>query len=92
MKDGDNRRSFLTGRSFSVSESADFAREHLERRQAELEYVKGRSIEVADLEETDVQIESSNKKNVIPINSDSPAVTDDVFTLKEDGREARGDA
>ena len=84
MKADAYRGSFLSDHSCNASQNADFAEEHLERRKAELEYVNGRSTEVADLEEADVQIESSKKKHFIVINGDSPPVAEDFFTLKED--------
>ena len=77
MKDGDHKRSFLSGSSYSSVEYADFAEEHFERRKTELEYVKSRVTDVVDLEEVN---------HDILVDYDSPIETGDFFTSKDDDK------
>ena len=77
MKNGDHKRSFLSGSSHSSVENADFVEEHFERRKIELEYLQGRRNDVSDREEVN---------HSMLIDYDSPTETGDFFAAKEDDK------
>ena len=67
MKDNNYSGSILRSREPRAEESADFADEHWERREVELEYNRSRSNGVIDEEEADIKMKFSNKGDLPPI-------------------------
>lgn len=87
MKDGDHSGRFLSSRSCSTVEVSDFAEEHLERRKAELEYVRDRGSAFVDMEKVDVPIQPSTENDNKKLTDDDPlTVADNFFTMEDDGR------
>ena len=79
MKDNNYSGSILRSREPRAEESADFAEEHWERREVELEYNRSRSNGVIDEEEADIKMKLSNK-------GDLPPVTTYFSTVQMDDR------
>ena len=83
--DGDHINSSLTDRYSNALEKADFAEEHRERREIELEYAKCNGISFVDVEETDVSLEFSTQNHDKLSNDDSHPISDDIDKLEQDG-------
>ena len=84
MTDHDHDNNLFDVRSCSVSESVDFAEEHLERRKIELEYAKERGF--VCVEDTEDEAEFPGGNHNTQSNGDSPAKADQFFGVKEEGR------
>ena len=79
LKDNSYKGRFLSSRIFRAQKNADFAEEYKERREAELEYDRGRCKGVVDEEEADIEMELSS-------NGDLPPVMIDFSTEEIDDR------
>ena len=79
VEDSNYSDSNLSVQKSRVHENADFLIEHSKRREAELEYYRGRCNGVVDDEESDIQMEISSKGEL-------PPATIDLSTKEMDDR------
>ena len=79
MEHNNYRASILSVQKSIVHENVDFPIEHSKRREAELEYYRGRCNGVVDDEESDIQVEISSKGEL-------PPATIDLSTKEMDDR------
>ena len=86
IKHGNRISNFMSTRSSDAFENADFEDEHEERCKIEQEYAKCIGTSFIDAEKADFSMQSSTENHDKLIDDDSPLISGDVGTLKEDGR------